>query len=80
MKHLLPFIAFLMMIGSQVSAGANAETIQYIFDKHEAECIAEQYEGTARPRAEMWVLVFFQLINNNVTHYQLGQFLNQKSV
>ena len=26
----------------------------------------------------MWVLVFFQLVNNNVTHYQLGQFINQK--
>ena len=25
----------------------------------------------------MWVLVFFQLIHNNVTHYQLGQFLNK---
>jgi hypothetical protein len=22
----------------------------------------------------MWVLMFFQLINNNVTHYQLGQY------
>ena len=37
-------LAFLMMIGSQTSAATNAETIQYIFDKHEAECIAEQYE------------------------------------
>jgi hypothetical protein len=26
----------------------------------------------------MWVLVFFQLINNNVTYYELGQFLNQE--
>jgi len=26
----------------------------------------------------MWVLVFFQLINNNVTHYQLGQYLTQQ--
>ena len=26
----------------------------------------------------MWVLVFFQLINNNVTHYQLDKFINQK--
>ena len=33
-------LAFLMMIGSQTSAATNAETIQYIFDKHEAECIA----------------------------------------
>ena len=37
-------LAFLMTIGSQVSAATNAETIQYIFDKHEAECVAEQYE------------------------------------
>ena len=22
----------------------------------------------------MWVLVWFQIINNNVTHYELGQF------
>ena len=43
-KRLTVLIAFLMVIGSQVSAGTNAETIQYIFDKHEAECIAEQYE------------------------------------
>ena len=34
--------------------------------------------STARPRTVMWVLVFFQLVNNNVTHYHLGQFLNQK--
>jgi hypothetical protein len=26
----------------------------------------------------MWILVFFQLINNNVTHYELGQYLTQK--
>ena len=39
-KHLTVLIAFLMMISSQASAATNAETIQYIFDKHEAECIA----------------------------------------
>jgi len=33
-------LAFLMTISSQTSAATNAETIQYIFDKHEAECIA----------------------------------------
>jgi len=40
MKHIAILLAFLMMIGSQVSAATNAETMQYIFDKHEAECIA----------------------------------------
>ena len=44
MKHIAILLAFLMMIGSQVSAATNAETIQYILDKHEAECVAEQYE------------------------------------
>ena len=24
----------------------------------------------------MWVLVWFQIINNNVTHYELGQFVS----
>ena len=24
----------------------------------------------------MWVLVWFQLLNNNVTHYELGQFMS----
>ena len=24
----------------------------------------------------MWVLVWFQIINNNVTHYELGQFIS----
>jgi hypothetical protein len=26
----------------------------------------------------MWILMFFQLMNNNVTHYQLGQYPVQK--
>ena len=26
----------------------------------------------------MWILMFFQLMNNNVTHYQLGQYLTEK--
>ena len=26
----------------------------------------------------MWVLLFFQVLNNNVTHYQLGQYPSEK--
>jgi hypothetical protein len=26
----------------------------------------------------MWVLLFFQILNNNVTHYQLGQYSSEK--
>tara|TARA_R110000764_G_scaffold174156_1_gene260716 strand:+ start:118 stop:276 length:159 start_codon:yes stop_codon:yes gene_type:complete len=26
----------------------------------------------------MWVLMFFQLINNNLSHYQLGQYPTQQ--
>ena len=26
----------------------------------------------------MWVLMFFQLINNKLTHYQVGQFPTQQ--
>ena len=26
----------------------------------------------------MWLLVWFQLINNNVTHYELGLFISQE--
>jgi hypothetical protein len=26
----------------------------------------------------MWLLVWFQLINSNMTHYQLGQFISQE--
>jgi len=26
----------------------------------------------------MWLLVWFQLINNNMTHYELGQFISQE--
>jgi len=26
----------------------------------------------------MWVLMFFQLLNNSVTHYQLGQYPVEK--
>tara|TARA_R110000787_G_scaffold1012_1_gene3684 strand:- start:1 stop:174 length:174 start_codon:yes stop_codon:yes gene_type:complete len=27
----------------------------------------------------MWVLVWFQIINNNVNHYELGQFADSSS-
>jgi len=37
-------LAFLMTFSSPVAAASNEETIQYIFDQHEAGCIAEQYE------------------------------------
>ena len=26
----------------------------------------------------MWMLLFFQLVNNNVTHYKLGQYPSEK--
>jgi len=26
----------------------------------------------------VWLLVWFQLINNNVTHYELGQFISEE--
>ena len=43
-KHIAILLAFLMTFSSPVAAASNEETIQYIFDQHEAECIAEQSE------------------------------------
>ena len=37
-------IALLLALPFKLAAASNEETIQYIFDKHEAECIAEQSE------------------------------------
>ena len=42
LKHLTAIL--LLLIPMSLSAASNEETIQYIFDQHEAGCIAEQYE------------------------------------
>jgi|TARA_B110000908_G_C10096047_1_gene376327 hypothetical protein len=44
LKYLTIALAFLMTLSSAAFAASNEETIQYIFDQHEAECIAEQSE------------------------------------
>ena len=66
-------LAFLMMIGSQTSAATNAETIQYIFDKHEAECIAEQYEvRNAKEGETLEVTVDLKLDDDNIYEITIG--------
>jgi len=81
MKHLIKptraihfmVLAFLMMIGSQTSAATNAETIQYIFDKHEAECIAEQYEvRNAKEGETLEVTVDLKLDDDNIYEITIG--------
>ena len=42
LKHLTAIL--LLLIPISLSAASNEETIQYIFDQHEAGCIAEQSE------------------------------------
>ena len=42
LKHLTAIL--LLLIPISLSEASNEETIEFIFDKHEAECIAEQYE------------------------------------
>ena len=73
-KHLTVLIAFLMMISSQASAATNAETIQYIFDKHEAECIAEQYEVLNAKEGETpEVTVDLKLDGDNIYEITIGR-------
>ena len=68
-----PVLAFLMTIGSQVSAAKNAETIQYIFDKQEAECIAEQYEVRNAEEGEIpEVTVDLELDDDNIYEITIG--------
>ena len=53
-----------------LSAASNEETIQYIFDKHEAECIAEQYEFLMAKEVETpQVTVDLKLDDDN--HYEI---------
>ena len=66
-------LAFLIMIGSQTSAATNAETIQYIFDKHEVECIAEQYEvRNAKEGETPEVTVDLKLDDDNIYEITIG--------
>jgi hypothetical protein len=62
-----------MTIGSQVSAAKNVETIQYIFDKQEAECIAEQYEVRNAEEGEIpEVTVDLELDDDNIYEITIG--------
>lgn len=68
-----------MMIGSQTSAATNAETIQYIFDKHEAECIAEQYEvRNAKEGETLEVTVDLKLDDDNIYEITIGRHVKRK--
>ena len=67
LKHLTIALAFLMTLSSSVAAASNEETIQYIFDKHEAECIAEQYEVlTAKEGETPLVTVELELDDDSI--------------
>ena len=60
-------LAFLMTFSSPVAAASNEETIQYIFDQHEAGCIAEQYEVlTAKEGETPLVTVELELDDDNI--------------
>ena len=66
-------LSFLMMIGFEASAATNAETIQYIFDKHEAECVAEQYEVRNAKEGEIpEVTVELKLDDDNIYEITIG--------
>jgi hypothetical protein len=66
-KHLKIILAFLMTFSSPVAAASNEETIQYIFDQHEAGCIAEQYEVlTAKEGETPLVTVELELDDDNI--------------
>ena len=67
MKHLTIILAFLMTLSSPVAAATTEETIQYIFDQHEAECIAEQYEVlTAKEGETPLVTVELELDDDSI--------------
>ena len=66
-------LSFLMMIGFEASAATNAETIQYIVDKHEAECVAEQYEVRNAKEGEIpEVTVELKLDDDNIYEITIG--------
>ena len=66
-KHIAILLAFLMTFSSPVAAASNEETIQYIFDQHEAVCIAEQYEVlTAKEGETPQVTVDLELDDDNL--------------
>ena len=60
-------IALLPALQFKLTAASNEKTIQYIFDKHEAECIAEQYEVlTAKEGETPQVTVDLELDDDNL--------------
>ena len=65
LKHLTAIL--LLLIPISLSAASNEETIQYIFDQHEAGCIAEQYEVlTAKEGETPLVTVELELDDDNI--------------
>ena len=65
LKHLTAIL--LLLIPMSLSAASNEETIQYIFDQHEAECIAEQYEVLMAKEGETpQVTVDLELDDDNI--------------
>ena len=60
-------IALLLVLPFKLFSATTEETIQYIFDKHEAECIAEQYEVlTAKKGETPQVIVDLKLADDNL--------------
>jgi len=73
MKHIAILLGLVITISSQVSAATNAETIQYIFDKHEAVCVAEQYEvRNAKEGETPEVTVDLKLDDDNIYEITIG--------
>ena len=65
LKHLTAIL--LLLIPMSLSAASNEETIQYIFDQHEAGCIAEQYEVLNAKEGETpLVTVELELDDDNI--------------
>jgi hypothetical protein len=65
LKHLTAIL--LLLIPISLSAASNEETIQYIFDQHEAGCIAEQYEVLNAKEGETpLVTVELELDDDNI--------------
>ncbi len=62
-----------MLLPLPTFAASNEETLQYIIDKHEAECIAEQYEVLNAKEGETpEVNVDLKLDDDNIYEITIG--------
>ena len=66
-------IALILLLPLPTFAASNEETLQYIIDKHEAECIAEQYEVLNAKEGETpEVNVDLKLDDDNIYEITIG--------